>query len=253
MVSRLDKNGFVVGLRGISGVGKTYLMNKVIERGIYTPDRKSLYPVLPVSFSGPLKRGLETMGITKKDFPVLFRQAAQILGTEVVRRYIPDFWVQRFAEEIESLDMIYRYSYPRRPFIVISDDVRFRNEAAVCNLTIYIRANPPVVPLHHRLEYYRLKPWRSAPLGIFYPWRPHESERWALAGPERNESVVVSDRMDLGASATKHMASLIEAAVHRHKLPEPEDSDDPEVAQEQVVSLDHTGTESKGAGHTEAQ
>lgn len=128
---------FVVGLRGPIGVGKTTLawaMQKIDTR------------IIPMSFAGPIRCGLAHMGITKREHPDAYRQAAQIIGTEIARGMIgEDHWVNQARNHIAS-DIL-----PEQ--IVVFDDVRFRNEIAFCDLCIHLRRGsytPP--PQSHTSE-----------------------------------------------------------------------------------------------------
>lgn len=82
---------------------------------------------LRMSFAGPIKDGLEIMGVTKESHPQLYRVLAQTCGDGCRNPEIggePLWWIDLMRRNIESitdhpaLDVIY----------VLIDDVRYENE-----------------------------------------------------------------------------------------------------------------------------
>lgn len=58
------------------------------------------------------------------------RKLLQFVGTDIVREIDPDFWINATNKRLES------YFAPDDVTIVIHDDVRFANEAALCDIII---------------------------------------------------------------------------------------------------------------------
>lgn len=95
---------------------------------------QDLHPELVVekkSFAGPLKEGLAYMGITKQMTPEAYRKAAQFIGTECARGMDLNHWVNIFRQHL-------RLEGDTMADIVVIDDVRFPNEAAICTYLFFI-------------------------------------------------------------------------------------------------------------------
>lgn len=80
-----------------------------------------------MSFAGPIRDGLEVMGVTKNDNPVLYRHLAQLCGDDSRnsdKGGMPLWWIDLMRKNITSIapnpaiDVIY----------VLIDDVRYPNE-----------------------------------------------------------------------------------------------------------------------------
>jgi len=120
-MGKIHKNVLVVGLRGPAGVGKSHLAEGVL----CTMDRG--FTLMLRSFAGPIKSGLAAMGICKKTTPEAYRKYAQIIGAGM-RASDPDHWVDLFRKEVTLL------GDREVAQVVVADDLRYPNEAAVCDL-----------------------------------------------------------------------------------------------------------------------
>jgi hypothetical protein len=112
----------VVGFNGQSGAGKTTVARMVKERLHFLAP--TLHCVIH-SFAEPLKRMLEVVGVDR-DHP-LYADATQQIGTDVFRALDEDFWVSQFLDRLHGMD---------KPAVVLVDDVRFENEAVVCDYVV---------------------------------------------------------------------------------------------------------------------
>lgn len=103
----------VIGFSGCARVGKTtaagLLYDDLISDGIRAEQ---------LSFAGPLKDGLATMGVTKERYPKIYRNLAQHIGTNVLRAEDSEWWANVMAARIDESDSD----------VFIIDDVRFPNE-----------------------------------------------------------------------------------------------------------------------------
>jgi len=73
---------------GLAFSGKTTAA-KILQQFLASHDIDST--ILPMA--GPLKNGLAIMGITKESHPKIYRDACQYVGTEIVRNYEKNWWV----------------------------------------------------------------------------------------------------------------------------------------------------------------
>lgn len=104
----------IIGFFGLAGAGKS------LAAGLAEAECDTLgYMSMIRPFAGPLKEGLAMMGIRKDTHPVLYRQAAQLMGTEICRKESEDWWVDQMRHTISDM--------PDDGMLVI-DDVRFENE-----------------------------------------------------------------------------------------------------------------------------
>lgn len=150
-MGKIAKNVVVVGLCGVAGAGKTTVAHALAE--IIEKDQWWIGgPARLISFAGPLKEGLQKMGVTKSHR--LYRDWAQKIGAGF-RAANPDHWVNIFKEQVGAMGDDYA--------TVIVDDVRYANEAALCDIVIKI------VPDHNKVAV--LTPEQAA----------HESEQFALS------------------------------------------------------------------------
>lgn len=149
----------VVGLRGCIGAGKTT---------IATAMREKFRNVFVRSMAGPLKQGLAAMGVTKTECLPVYREWAQRLG-EGLRQQDSEWWVKQARKEVQRLAGITDEILKERPrpapppCIIVFDDVRYPNEASLCDLLFFIRPGS-FVP--------------AAPIGAI---EDHESEAWNQA------------------------------------------------------------------------
>lgn len=98
------------------------------------------------------------MGITKETTPDLYRRGLQYVGTDLCRAANPDHWVNLFRAMLRSSSC--------NP-IIICDDIRFSNEASLCDLLFFIlRLSPNGSPITPNQD---------------HPLHAHESEAWNLS------------------------------------------------------------------------
>lgn len=123
----MNKHGkhLVLGLTGASGSGKTTIAEKVRER-LLLPRRAA--PVYLAKFAGPIVAALELWGIGREHPD--FRQIAQYVG-QGLREINEDFWVSFQREYVAGLS--------HSGAVVIYDDVRYPNEAELCDLVVQLR------------------------------------------------------------------------------------------------------------------
>lgn len=110
----------VVGIRGPAGVGKSTVAALLSMSGLFEIH----------SFADPMRGGLHRMGITKNKHPQIYRKFAQDIGEEM-RQQDPNHWVALGASQ--------RDQTIRRNRHVVIDDLRFPNEAAICDLVFFLR------------------------------------------------------------------------------------------------------------------
>lgn len=103
----------VIGMIGVARSGKT----TCAEYFRYVMGDRNISSEI-MSFAGPLKEGLATMGVTKDVYPELYRSMAQYIGTDVLRKHNDNWWVDLMENNISQ-------SQKR---VVLIDDVRFPNE-----------------------------------------------------------------------------------------------------------------------------
>lgn len=111
-------SGLKIALAGRSHSGKTTITNALMDLGVV--DREYL-------FAGQLKAGLEVMGVTR-DHPH-FREFAQVVGTEVLKKYNPYHWIKQLTIEVEN-DLGHWGTAPLRGFVI--SDARFGAEMSWC-------------------------------------------------------------------------------------------------------------------------
>lgn len=104
----------VIGFFGVAQSGKSTAAHFAAEWF-----RKRGHQAQVRSFAGPLKDGLAVMGIHKDTNLAMYREAAQLMGTEICRKHDTDWWVEQMRKEITSLP---------EGSIVFIDDCRFPNE-----------------------------------------------------------------------------------------------------------------------------
>jgi len=110
---------YVIGLRGLIGFGKSY-----VARELAGHFNAAGVEAVATSVTAPLKDGLAMMGITKDAYPQQYRKFAREIGAGM-RVDDPDYWVKR--------------AMGRKPAnVVIFDDIRFANEARLCDVVFYV-------------------------------------------------------------------------------------------------------------------
>lgn len=109
-----EKHIKVIGFFGVATSGKSTAAHYAAQWF-----RDKGHPAQVRSFAGPLKDGLKEMGIEKDTYPILYRQAAQYMGTEICREYDENWWVNQMRNRIDSLP---------DGSVVLIDDCRFMNE-----------------------------------------------------------------------------------------------------------------------------
>lgn len=137
----------LIAFAGYARAGKTTAAD-IVEQYCIAQGHKTYR----LSFAGPLKEGLERMGITKAQSPDLYRAAAQFIGTDVIRKHNPKHWIDLFEQ-----------SLPSGPGVAIADDVRFSDEAEC-------------IARHHGVLFYIDAQDR---LDLSQPMYRHESELFA--------------------------------------------------------------------------
>jgi hypothetical protein len=109
-----------------------------------------------LAFANPLKRAVKELflfsdnqlygdqkEVIDERWGVSPRQVMQLLGTEFCRdRISPDFWTKRMRFEIASSE------YP----VIIIDDVRFENEAEMCDYVVLVERSGLSSKDEHRSE-----------------------------------------------------------------------------------------------------
>lgn len=146
-----DKKIPVIGFRGVIESGKSTL-SALLAR--YAQQKYHLH-VLNTPMAGPLKYGLACMGLSKEKEPKLYRQAAQFIGTDIVRKQKPNHWVDLFKARLDEALLDNHLFGDQQPDLIFVDDIRFENEAAVPDLTFFlIRTGPGFreVDLSHESE-----------------------------------------------------------------------------------------------------
>lgn len=122
----------LIGLAGPKGCGKSTI-SKLIANSLRAEGHK----VIIQSFAKPLKDLATSIGWDgQKDEKG--RRLLQILGTEVCRKCIrDDYWIAKFTEFCASEALSHSPCEPE--LIIICDDVRFDNEAALFDKVIQIK------------------------------------------------------------------------------------------------------------------
>ena len=77
-------------------------------------------PTYHLSFAAPIREALNIIGVTKQTHPEMYREGAQYIGTDFVRKYDPNWWVNLMEWKIDTLT-------EDDPYLII-DDMRFQNE-----------------------------------------------------------------------------------------------------------------------------
>ncbi len=156
----------IIGFIGFQRVGKTtasnYLINKYgfvrhNMKDALVAEIKQNFPDLLVEIGNVTQEYIEPekrVDVTDLLFqlkPPLMRALLQNYGTEVRRRDRPDYWTRRWEEGVRSEKMtiaddtiVVGYAVPK-DIKVVTDDVRFKNEARVVkeNGGILIRLTRP--------------------------------------------------------------------------------------------------------------
>lgn len=119
---------YIVGIAGAAGAGKTTVANRIAER---LKIIRAGVNVVRTKFAAPIREMLQVVGVEKGDGPGeiahdLFRDAAQQLG-QWFRDRDPDFWVNIVKQHVAGLSA---------PSLVLIDDTRHENEAAMCDLVV---------------------------------------------------------------------------------------------------------------------
>lgn len=113
---------YVIGFCGCARVGKTscaeiaenYISQEIDPDGI----------IVRRSFAQPLKEGLALMGVEKERDHDFYRDTAQYVGTNILRKKNNNWWVDLMEESIGNI----KHKNGQNVYVLI-DDVRFPNEA----------------------------------------------------------------------------------------------------------------------------
>lgn len=137
----------IVGLRGQAGAGKSTIQKLLLS--ISEGRRAHLGPtaaphIFPYSMAGPIREALHVIGVDKVTHPTLYRKMAQWIGTEGCREEDPNWWVNLARS---------RFSKLSADFVVVIDDIRFPNEADLCDVLYFIETNFPVEDLGQRANH----------------------------------------------------------------------------------------------------
>jgi hypothetical protein len=170
----------IVGLRGRAGAGKSTLASYLNEMET---------DVVRMSFAGPIRDALRTLGITKQDSPQLYRKLAQTIG-QSARDADQDHWVKLAKQGIERECMSGRHKTP----IIVFDDVRYPNEVILCDLVFYIT------------------PVGFNPLDLG-DLANHESEKMNRKGP--GDSIQILNAVGRGVYAAEEILKAVRAEVSR--------------------------------------
>lgn len=170
----------IVGLRGRAGAGKSTLAGLLNELE---------HDVVVMSFAGPIRDALRTIGITKTDTPQLYRKLAQVIG-QSARDADADHWVKLARQRIDRECM----SGQRKSPIIVFDDVRYSNEVMLCDLVFYVQ---PV----------GFKVLDLGELG------DHESERLNKKGP--GDSIPLNNPVGRGVYAAEEILKAVRAEQSR--------------------------------------
>jgi hypothetical protein len=111
---------YVIAFSGCARVGKTTAAELTEQ---YFRDNFPNYNVKRMSFGGPLKDGLAMMGVTKTEYPSLYRTLAQTVGTNHLRVQDNNWWTNLLAKKIDD-----DFKENMMPSVYVIDDVRFPNE-----------------------------------------------------------------------------------------------------------------------------
>ena len=120
-------DNIVIAFAGCARCGKTTsaeYTQKYIKNVLYEESKM-------MSFAGPLKRGLNIMGVDKEKDYDLYRELAQQIGTNYLRTHDNDWWVDLMKRNIAEYFKNENESGKRG--IVVIDDVRFQNESFMVN------------------------------------------------------------------------------------------------------------------------
>jgi len=180
----------VVGLRGLAGAGKT-----TIQKHLYitaasrrTHVNGSAPFISKYSMAQPIRECLAVIGVSKETHPEMYRKGAQWIGTELCRTEDPDWWIKRAKEHLK-LTIV--------DDVVVIDDIRFPNEADLCDLVFYIEPEFPPLDLGNHGQ--------------------HASEQWNLSKEGRIDATIKnvhhkpSDAVD---AILSHISTYLESKVH---------------------------------------
>jgi hypothetical protein len=103
-----------IAIGGKMTSGKTTLTHALMDA---IPEEDMVYHL---SFAGPIREALAIIGVTKEKQPEMYREGAQYIGTDFVRRYDPNWWTNLMESKIDTLT-------DDDPWLII-DDMRFKNE-----------------------------------------------------------------------------------------------------------------------------
>jgi len=122
----------IIGIAGRAGSGKSEVARMVIDSGD---------DVWAVPFAGPLKEIATHQFGWDGEKDARGRRLLQMLGTDVGRAYDPQIWVKKFRDRIDTLRLWHGIRW------VVSDDVRFENEAAEIHRMggVVVRVNRPII------------------------------------------------------------------------------------------------------------
>ncbi len=146
----------VIGFTGRVGSGKTSCAKALLERFRF---RRPAQVCHHVQFSEPLKAMLAVVGVEKGEQPgevshPSFRDTAQHIGCWMRNNVSDLFWVDIARARIEGMNA---------PTVAIFSDVRFSNEAALCDLVVRLVTHRDTGLAGYQMVHESERHWETIP------------------------------------------------------------------------------------------